>query len=112
MAARSPRLDVQAIEDDAERAYQALSEHIAIASADATRARRLGNRALLRYRIALVASAHSPATVAWQRFVHAMRALVCELEREPAPSEAVRQARAVLGSVVLENVDLLRKRAL
>ncbi len=111
MAARSPRLDVEAIEDDAERAYQTLSEHIRQACAHSMRAERLGERALMRYRIALVASTHPPATRAWQRFVHAMRALVCEVEREPAAAEPARRARAVLGRIVLENVDLLRERA-
>jgi hypothetical protein len=111
MAARSPRLDVAAIEDDAERAYETLSGHIRLACAHSMRAERLGRRALMRYRIALVASAHPPATRAWQRFVHAMRALVCEVEREPARSDSVRRARAVLGRIVLENVDLLREQA-
>ncbi len=71
------------------------------------RAVRLGERALTRYRIALATSAHAPTPRAWQRFVHAVRALVCEVERHEAPSEAARAARAALGRIVAENVDLL-----
>jgi hypothetical protein len=100
------------IDADAQRAHATLTEHVHVTSRyRSPEAQHLGSVATARYREALEASTHGPATESWIDFVRAVWDFVQELNRcRPQRTRASRAARGALDRLIVENLDLIEWR--
>lgn len=98
-----------ALERDAALALQTLTRQVALVARSASiKARALGEDVTVQYREALRDSEDEPSSRAWCRFVAAVWAFACELDRcTPERSVQSRAARGALDRIVFENLDLL-----